>query len=110
VARLDASKLKAGETLDPAVRFAARETLNGLNQELAKRRQEMAKSAGAWDEAKRMDEMRKVEAMEQDAKRLIDVLIPTRSQDGRNLDYYAMMASVLSEATFGNAALRAAMN
>lgn len=99
VAKLDASKLKAGETLDPAVRFAARETLNGLNQEINTRRQEMVKN-GTWDEAKRTEEMRKIETMEEDAKRLIDVLIPTRSQDGRNLAYHAMMAKQSFDVTY----------
>ncbi len=100
VHNLDASKLKAGDTLDPAVRFAAQETLNGLNEEIQTRRTQLADNAATWENSKRHEEASKLEKLEADAKRLIDVLIPTRSQDGRNLAYHAMMAKRSFDVTY----------
>ena len=92
VLSLDPKKLKAGDTLNPAVRFAARETLNGLNQEIVDRRKRLAEQAGTLTEEARKAEEERIEALEEDARRLVDVLIPTRSQDGRNLAYHRMVA------------------
>lgn len=92
VQQLDAKNLKPGETLNPALRFAARETLNGIGDEIQRRRSELAKNRDNWNSGKQLDEERKIDDLEGQAKRLLDVLIPTRSQDGRNLAYHAMMA------------------
>ncbi|MEB2360051.1 MAG: hypothetical protein OZ929_01855 [Bryobacterales bacterium] len=42
VADLDLKKLKAGQTLDPAVRFAARETLNVIEREIGARDKQLS--------------------------------------------------------------------
>lgn len=91
---------KAGETLNPAVRFAARETLNGIQDELVTRRKQLAElpmDALAEDRA-RLE--RQVDGLDGDAQRLLDVLIPTRSQDGRNLAYHRMMAEKSFDPTY----------
>ncbi len=100
VAQLDAKKLKAGETLDPAVRFAARETLNGLNQELVQKRKEFSVGSKDMTPAQQAEATRRIEDLEQDARRLVDVLIPTRSQDGRNLTYHRMVAEGSFDVTY----------
>jgi hypothetical protein len=109
VKQLDLKKLKAGETLDPAVRFAARETLNGLNQEIVEKRKQFSERSGAMLPDERKQEMRKLEDMERDARRLVDVLIPTRSQDGRNLAYHRMVAEGSFDVTYWLSRARRAM-
>lgn len=84
---------KDGMTLHPAVRQAARDRLNALNSEAFKLRKQAAQGENTMlpDERARLSEM--ADRLEKDAKGLIDVLYPTRSQDGRNLAYHRMMAS-----------------
>lgn len=81
---------KDGETLHPAVRLAARENLGAISKEIYDLRRKLESPAIK-------DEMRanledQANRLETDAKRLLDVLIPTRSQDGRNLAYHAIIA------------------
>ncbi len=83
---------KPGETLDPALRYAAREMLNGLNEQIVKRRKDLAAKQETADPTWLLDEERRIGEMEKRAQGLLDVLIPTRSQDGRNLAYHRMMA------------------
>ena len=81
---------EAGETLDPAVRYAARETVNGLNAEIVQRRKALETEPMSADD--RMLREREIDGMEKQTQQLLDVLLPTRSQDGRNLVYHRMMA------------------
>lgn len=74
VVQLDPSKLKEGETLNPAVRHAAEITARALRKQL-RTRDEPLKNPDLSAEHR--------EQIEQDARRLVAVLIPTRSQDGR---------------------------
>lgn len=79
-----------GGTLDPAVRYAARETTNGLNSEIIRRRKALETEPMSADA--RIEAERELNGMEKQVKQLLDVLLPTRSQDGRNLVYHRMMA------------------
>jgi len=83
-----------GETLNPAVRYAARQRLNGVNSESVKLQEQVrAESAKANPDLTKIDELTaKANQAEADAKGLVDVLYPTRSQDGRNLVYHRMLA------------------
>lgn len=89
---LDLKKPEPGTTLNPAVRFAAREHWNALVDEIQTRRKELQSKAGSMDTASVLDQEGRIARLEQDAQRLADVLIPTRSQDGRNLAYHRMVA------------------
>jgi hypothetical protein len=91
---------KAGETLNPAVRFAARETLNGLQDELVAKRKQLSEMPIDTPAAERSRLERQVDGLDADAQRLLDVLIPTRSQDGRNLYYHRMMAEKSFDPTY----------
>jgi len=81
-----------GQTLRPEVRFAARERLNTLNAESVRLQKELADKYATAP----LEEIEELETrlahVEHDAKGMLDVLIPTRSQDGRNLAFAAMMA------------------
>jgi hypothetical protein len=81
---------KDGETLHPAVRLAAREHLGAISKEIYDIRRQL-ESPAIRDEARSSLEDQ-ANRLETDAKRLLDVLIPTRSQDGRNLAYHAIIA------------------
>lgn len=84
--------VKQGATLDPAVRVAARDRLNELNAQIVALEQELRAGAGIMEpEHFRVLEVQR-QQLEHDAKGLLDVLIPTRSQDGRNLAFHAMVA------------------
>lgn len=87
---LDPRKLKAGETLNPAVRFAAREALPGLRDRIAELDQKLKDPPLDKEELAALTSER--ERLESDARNLVDVLVMTRSQDGRNLAYHRMMA------------------
>jgi hypothetical protein len=91
---------KAGQTLDPAVRFAARETLNGLQDELVAKRKQLAELTADATPEQRAKLERQADSLDTDAQRLLDVLIPTRSQDGRNLAYHRMMAEKSFDPTY----------
>lgn len=104
---LDIKRMRQGETLDPAVRFAARETLNGIEEEIAGRDAQLKDINLAGEERTRI--MTQRERLEQDARRLADVLIPTRSQDGRNLVYHRLMAEKSFDVTYWLARARRAM-
>lgn len=84
--------VEAGETLNPAVRYAARTRLNALNGESVKLRADIEAQRNALPATEIEAMERQVALIEHDAKQFIDVLYPTRSQDGRNLAYHRMMA------------------
>lgn len=83
---------KNGETLNPAVRLAARERLNAINSKAVELRKEIEtkRSTLPPEEVAKLEGV--ADRLERDAKNLIDVLYPTRSQDGRNLAYHKIMA------------------
>ncbi len=83
---------KLGETIRPEVRLAARERLNTLNDEALKRTEQLKQQGEALTETQKLDIQKEVDSLEKDAKGLLDVLIPTRSQDGRNLAFHRIMA------------------
>lgn len=83
---------KEGETLHPAVRLAARERLNALNQQSFNLRKEIEAKAATLTAEDRGKLEAVADRLENDAKGLIDVLYPTRSQDGRNLAYHKIVA------------------
>lgn len=93
---------KRGETLDPAVRFAARERLNTLNAESVRLQKELdAKRASAASDPKEIEQLEsRLAQTETDAKGVLDVLIPTRSQDGKNLAYHRMIAQQSFDADY----------
>lgn len=91
---------KRGETLDPVVRFAARERLNTLNAEAVRLQKEIDSQRASGD-PKEIDALQsRLAQTENDAKGILDVLIPTRSQDGRNLAYHRMMAEQSFDADY----------
>jgi hypothetical protein len=97
-----------GHTLDPAMRFAARQRLNALVDEIHKRRIAMEVDMPEDPQA-RMAEEAQLVALERDAQGLTDVLLPTRSQDGRNLAYHRMMANSTWDAEYWLSRARATM-
>jgi len=81
--------LKDGETLHPAVYYAAKQRLDALvaeSDKLARRRDE-AKDLTRTE----LDELdRKAALLDRDIKNLLDIVIPMRTQAGRNLAYERM--------------------
>lgn len=84
---------KDGHTIHPAVRQAARDRLNAINGEAYRRSVELEKVRHTMTEAEARAEESVIHRLERDAKGIIDVLYPARSQDGRNLAYHRMTAS-----------------
>lgn len=82
---------KEGETLNPAVRYAAKQRLNALNSEVLNTRLQIEEGRNRLTP----EEVDKLEgraaALEADAKQMLDVLIPTRSAAGRALAFERMM-------------------
>ncbi len=82
---------KDGATLNPAVRYAAKQRLEALNSEAYKLRRQIAEQGNALP----VDELDALEGratlLESDAKQLLDVLIPTRTNAGRALAFERMM-------------------
>lgn len=107
VADLDLKRLREGQTLDPAVRYAAESSLQSLEQEIGARDEQLRNPDLTGEQRDRL--LRQREGLERDARRLIDVLIPTRSQDGRNLAYHAMMAAQSFDVTYWLSRARRAM-
>lgn len=78
---------------------------------------QIEKEIAAKDEGLRQDQAPDLKArlleqraeLDRDARRLIDVLIPTRSQDGRNLAYHRIMAEGSFDATYWLSRARRAM-
>lgn len=91
---------KEGDTLDPAVRFAARETVNGIEDRIFEMRKDLEQNGNSMDPTTIMDREKQIERLENESKRLLDILIPTRSQDGRNLVYHRMMAQKSFDADY----------
>lgn len=81
-----------GETLHPAVRLAARQELNRLNARAVELRTRLERERNrlAPDERAALED--EADRAEADAKNLISVLYPTRTQLGRNLAYERIMA------------------
>ncbi len=91
---------KAGETLRPEVRFAARERLNTLNDLALRKSRKLAEERLTLSPDQLAKRSAEIEALERDAKGLLDVLIPTRSQDGRNLAYHRIIAEKSFDSEF----------
>ena len=84
---------KDGHTIHPAVRQAARDRLNAINSEAYRRSVDLEKVRHTMTDAEVRVEESVIHRLERDAKGIIDVLYPARSQDGRNLAYHRMTAS-----------------
>jgi hypothetical protein len=81
----DLKPVKDGETLKPAVRYAAKQRLTALNAEHAKTLDAIA----AGRDSLPLDELHKLEAkaanLKRDADSMLGVLLPLRTQAGRTL-------------------------
>lgn len=94
-----------GTTLHPAVRYAARQMLNSLVKDIARMRKELK---DAPPDA-RMSIESNLEVAEVSAQRILSVLLPTRSQDGRNLVYHRIMTDATWDPEYWVSRARRAM-
>lgn len=84
--------IKQGETLLAPVRLAMRKHVNTLDDLALKKSQQLKEGGLSLTDVQREALESEIDQLESDAKGLIDVLYPTRSQDGRNLAYHRIMA------------------
>jgi hypothetical protein len=91
---------KDGQTLHPVMRYAARERLNAINAEIVNQQRELTKNLTTMTQLERSAAEAKLSVLERNAKGLLDVLLPTRSQDGRNLAFHQMMAEKSFDAEY----------
>ncbi len=82
---------KKGETLNPAVRLAAKQRLKALNTESVRLREKIETDRNKLTRTELDDLQTKAAIVERDAKALLDVLIPTRSEAGRALAFERIM-------------------
>lgn len=80
-----------GETISPELWRAASEHIDALSQEIQTKQEELNAQRGTLtaDEISQREEV--IDRMDNDVKRLLDVTIPTRSQNGRNLAYHKIV-------------------
>lgn len=91
---------RPGETLNPAVRHAAQSTLNGINERIYEMNKELSEMPEIGNEDRKLAMAKQIDELRKGANQLVDVLIPTRSQDGRNLVYWRMEAQKSFDPTY----------
>lgn len=88
---LDIPKLKESETLKPEVRLALGITLKELESEIVRRTSDLENNPGMRPEA-RSAAQQEIDTMDHYLRQIMNVLVPARTQDGRNLVYHRIMA------------------
>jgi hypothetical protein len=91
--QLDPKRAQDAVILNPGLRFAAREMWDTIGDETMTRRERLMKEGSTLSGEERLQEQRKIDALEEDSRKMLDILLPARSQDGRNLVYHRMMAA-----------------
>ena len=89
---LDVKALKEGGTLNPAVRLAYSILSQDIERQIHTRTNELAKNAPGMSQSQQMQAQRELDILGNDLQKLYNVLIPARTQDGRNLVYHRIMA------------------
>lgn len=100
---------QAGETLDPALHHAARQRLTWLQDEARRQRQGLERERTTLGETELREREATLEGLEREGQGLLDVLLPVRSQNGRNLAYHRMMADATWDAEYWASRARKAM-
>lgn len=91
---LDLGKAQDAVRTNDALHFAAKEHLNQLADQAVVKQRELAEKATTLTEDQRIEAQREIDGLESDMNGLQDILLPVRSQDGRNLRNHSMMAQV----------------
>lgn len=104
--RVDALKdkrLKFGESLNPVEYEAARLTVKNLTEEVVGLEQQLDQLPQSTPPAERDALQSRIHTLEKDIKGFMDVIIPSRSQKGRDLNYLKMVAQHSFDPSFWTA-------
>jgi hypothetical protein len=107
---LDVKKLKEGETLHPANRLATNIVVRDNVEQIQRKQSELAKNASTMSNEERLRAQYEIDGIEKETQKLLNVLHPARSQDGRNLVYHRIMASGSFDTVYWSAKLKRILN
>ena len=101
-------QLKAGETLPPAVRLAMAKLVRQAQAQIVRTTDALTKlsAAGKLTNDQQLSEQHRIDVLRQERDRLLNTLIPARTQDGRNLVAHRIEVQSSFDPTYWNALMK----
>lgn len=107
---LDVPQLKKGEVLNPAVRLAMTISQKELESELIRRTKELAANRDTMSPEAQAQAQREIDGIDTQIRKLGNVLIPARTNAGRALVYYRIMAQGTLDTNYWHARIKRMLN
>jgi hypothetical protein len=109
---LDVKALKSGETLHPSVRLAMAKLVRQAQAQIVRTTDALTKlsAAGKLTNDQQLAEQHRIDVLRAERDRLLNTLIPARTQDGRNLVAHRIEVQSSFDPVYWNALMKRKLN